>query len=782
MNTAHAFSLTITQRVSTVSSRHTFPTSASALCWQDELLRGDGAGLLSSLLPWWAQAATLSSRTISDGRSPFTLLSNISEHKGLLHSLVAGLVTAVVEHPYCPPWVWEKTLADERWALRLHQGGPRGWKSSPFSTLKGKQKEEGAGWSSWERDRHEVFSLLSLMADKLVEIKTSACGTKYDNTRSNEEWNRDEKEFAELLVLAALCVAPNDSVAISLARSSSTVSSTRTGCTLIAYCYLYRRRLTDGSINKMESSPSKSTENHWKTLWSLLNLESPSLVDRVAGVAEHSFLLSWKVHCALGMGSSEEGETGEVARVLEAGLSRYHVGSSLKRGMYLYKDSLELLRSMPLHAQMEWIVGIPTDALRTSRLAFAVKSELCNTVLNTMKKTFNEPKRFTPLGMLTAPYSTAIQPTRCTSKLFSALLQHILFTGHTLASKEKQCFLQTIERLTTLCAAHNPHALMISMVPDYENSVEAENLMRAQCCPHRVSLMHSLAEELLAALEWLCSGSSNNTWVSMRVDPWSAAAGMGKEGLKLHSHVYHRVPFTWRCEKQKSVDLAVDSVSQVLIDALKLCSNRKLVHRKPSASTAILQREVRSHKCEWLLSELPHEIIASFLRQLLKYGYMKQGVSLIQCLVNQQQLDLRAYPSFLISTMYMAVRSTRAEKKASNDHMIVEENALPELSHTAHRLSELYTQRLLVFGEDEKETVQKNKKLKLITHSVATDIESNSDSAFGSGDALWASIYSSSAGWTASSNNLSGVSTGSCNKLYRSRNSDAQPALRHRLV
>lgn len=427
----------------------------------------------------------------------------------------------------------------------------------------------------------------------------------------------------------------------------------------------------------------------------------------------------------------------------------------------------KVLREMPVFAQLEWVTAFPSSSVLChyggpDNIVLLCYSEVCDAllasavasakVLHSMEdgetgrcqdrdrpflRTASPHKKGHWQGGSQAVFSVPTHPTTSTAVVQTRLLQHILFRAANLLISTKSTsfftpkeedaetpflytslkmtddrvcttprlmkegayttYIRLVEEMTALVAVHNPHALAASLVPLHDKQASSlQAVMEAKRCSVRASRTAELLGNILTMLRWLCTGDV----------VWSSHSYPQEKQNDSH------IPLFWRREQKERVGRAVKEAVRLVTALLSLCANKEgsLPSRRSIPAWRLklaAASAARSHKYELLLSELPHEHLASIFSLLLHYGFMEEVVTLSYCVVNHNQLNLSAYPASLIGSMWLAVTSSSTHQDSTFENNSVSTSVKSkELSgkttkeRVAGCLLQFYRQRILVFGDN----------------------------------------------------------------------------------
>lgn len=429
----------------------------------------------------------------------------------------------------------------------------------------------------------------------------------------------------------------------------------------------------------------------------------------------------------------------------------------------------QVLRKMPIFSQVEWVREFPLSSVLyqyggPENVVLLCYSQVCNELLESAvafakdlhlieeRKREKRCKGSGPFGVTAldscaerrpdcgqAVFSVRMHPATSLAVVQTRLLQYMLFRAVNLVvsrnsylpSSEKNkdtdsefpgehsrigttacatpmpnevergayaTFLSLLKEMSSLWAVHNPHAIAASLVPPHEShSSSLQDVMVATRSTVRASRTADLVGSILIGMRWLCTGDVDGNSSSFRYEKQNA----------------NHIPLSWRREWQELVHQAVKEAVRLLTALLSLCANKEgsLPTRRALPAWRVklaATSAVRSHKYELLLSELPHQHLASILALLLHYGFMEEAVTLSCCIVKNNQLDLSAYPATLIGSMWLSVSSA-----ISVEDGISGEKFTPAVSRSktcsagtltddvVSRLAKFYRQRILVFCDSE---------------------------------------------------------------------------------
>lgn len=565
-------------------------------------------------------------------------------------------------------------------------------------------------------ERSLAFSVLSSMSDSLLSSRCGVVSSSDETMDMSSQLQSFHPSTTSLLVsLCALCVAENDNDAVGLSMLLMPYIPEAVGCALIAYCY----------TSVAAAGPSENTiETHWKSLWRRTRGEDymnrhhfdfplPLYQHVKEGLymqAVQSYLLAWQVHCALAEVDAADRISFYLSRAVRgAEAMRVHstAGISYDSNIRLSHAATStssvlntVLRSMPIFATLEWVSDFPekiSSVWSSEGITSTAFHWVCAEVLSTASTSFSREKavvaqkveRDGPRTGYPLSFAVSVHPASSSAKVQVTLLHYLMFVQANAASSNANVYRAVLHEVTSLWGVQNIYAIASSLLPSHSNEPsELERVMVGRRCEVRARRM----EELMSAIEmtvcWLCTGQSNEN-----ASPAASAVDslFPKTLLQCQENVIQPVPFSWRWGQRQDVEQAVSRGTMMLIELLSLCSNRE--GSLPSRKAVPLWRlklaaraPVRSHKYELLPSEIPHGVLSTLLRLLLRHGFIIAVSELAVCLVNHGFIDIRAYPSSLLGSLKLAVQSVIDEKKLAT-------NVEQRYQDAAIRLVDMYRQR-----------------------------------------------------------------------------------------
>lgn len=602
-----------------------------------------------------------------------------------LRCVMAGVVAAVLEPPYYPPWVAERvTLGSESgrttgWYVRFRANGPC--------------SGDDAARATQARHRHLASSVLSAIATLLRKNEGIDLNTK--------------KDLSIFVTLCALCVAETDTEATRLALMIRDVCRAATGCALASYCSLPSVPFaSDGPQLGSDSETPREwdIELRWRKLWRTITQEEEEKRSKARYVGLESteneeeehinptlpreeierFFLAWQLHCCQACDDPLE----KVEHLL------LQVHKRLDSARFL-----KMVCGLPDFFKVEFIESFSVPA-GSGSLTCTSHHALCNQLLcsavDEVKKTRSRvssmdvswKRDFRRGGWsgASSPFAgRRVHPVTSSTDVQTKLLRHLLFDARRLSvpgdagGEDEARYAALVREMTALWSLHNTYSLAASVVPPHTAGT-IHNVMTATRSDCRAARLEEWLDAVRDGVYWLCAGDLRAVERDL----------IGSRSMTSQRRLLHgpSISIAARTRRREDVAACIGEAVGMIANVLTLCSDRQ--DSLPSRRSVPAWRckidaaaRIRSHKYQLLSCEIPHRTLASLLHVLLDHGYVVQAATLGSCITSCSFLDLRFYSSSVLSSFYHAVRSCNGP------------NELLDL------LPKLYRQRVAVFGRDE---------------------------------------------------------------------------------